>query len=616
MRSFLMQTAILARLCGPLCAAVTGQDDAQTLLEHMNQANLFLIRLDNHRHWYRYHQLFRDFLRECLERAVGSAGCALLHRRASAWFEQEGLVGEAIDHALSAQAWDEVIHYLTPLMVNERMYEYYLDWPRWQAALPDVVLRNRPELCLRLAWILIFTGHIEAAERPLHLAEAVWQAAGNQPKVGEVLGRRAFACYWRRDFLRAMNLAHQALARLPAESAEQRAMVTCIMGISNLELGHRASAMEQLVVAHEALGYSSETFFSLAAATGLARTYQLQGHLQRAAALYQDVIQRGVSAPHQQGPAPYVYLGVVYYEWNDLTAAERTLREGIAVGQRTGRVRYWLRAYGALARVLWALGDVAQAHTMIEQSLAAAQILGSPRDIAEAQAQQMWWLMQGELPAAVRALDADAPVPYEYQAEYLMLARIRIAQEWQAPGSGDLDAAVRLLNRLLQMAEADERMSDQILSLALLALAHAARGDSSQALASLVSALALAEPEGYIRTFVDEGLPMRSLLLSQRAQLPNSESSIRLRGYIDRLLNTFSSAVVAAPPPSPAQSPLSERERSILQLIADGRSVQEIATLLIISVHTARTHVKHIYAKLEAHNRVQALEHARALRLL
>jgi LuxR family maltose regulon positive regulatory protein len=109
---------------------------------------------------------------------------------------------------------------------------------------------------------------------------------------------------------------------------------------------------------------------------------------------------------------------------------------------------------------------------------------------------------------------------------------------------------------------------------------------------------------------------MRSLLLSQRAQLPNSESSLRLGRYIDRLLNAFSSAVVAAPPASPAQSSLSEREHTILQLIADGRSVQEIATLLIISVHTVRTHVKRIYAKLEAHNRVQALERARTLRLL
>ena len=179
-----------------------------------------------------------------------------------------------------------------------------------------------------------------------------------------------------------------------------------------------------------------------------------------------------------------------------------------------------------------------------------------------------------------------------------------------------MDAIVRLLDRLLQIAQADERTSDQIMILALLALAHAARGEPNLALASLAAALALAEPEGYIRMFVDEGLPMRSLLLSQHAQLPNSESGMRLRRYIDRLLDADSSAVAAAPPASPALSLLSERERTILQLLADGRSIQEIASILIISVHTARTHVKHIYAKLDAHNRVQALERARALQLL
>jgi LuxR family transcriptional regulator, maltose regulon positive regulatory protein len=197
-----------------------------------------------------------------------------------------------------------------------------------------------------------------------------------------------------------------------------------------------------------------------------------------------------------------------------------------------------------------------------------------------------------------------------------MLARIRIAQEWQAPGSADLDAVVRLLDRLFQMAEADERVSDQILILALLALAHAARSKPNQALASLGVALTLAEPEGYIRTFVDEGLPMRSLLVHQCAQLSHSEYDTRLRRYIDQVLQAFSSADGADLPASGVPSLLSERERTILQLLADGRSIYEIASLLIISVHTARTHVKHIYAKLEAHNRVQALEYARALQLL
>jgi LuxR family maltose regulon positive regulatory protein len=621
-QDFLTQTAILSRLCGPLCAAVTGQDDAQTLLEHLDQANLFLIRLDSHRQWYRYHHLFRDFLRARLDRAVGPAGRAPFHRRASAWFEQHGLIGEAVEHASSAQAWADVKRCITSVMESKRFYESFLDWPGWLAALPDAVLQADPDWCLRLARIAILTGHAEVAERPMSLAEAVWNADGNQPKVGEVLRSRAVAFYFRRDLPRAMQVAQQALAMLPAEAVESRAMPTYVLGMNDLALGHVASAIALLIAAHEALQHSSEMFYSLAAAQGLAQAFQLQGRLQYAAALHHDVIRRAGGATHQQVLGAYIYLGLFYYERNDLAAAEQVLREGLAAGERTGRGRYWPFAYSALTRVLWARGDAAQASAIVEQSLAAAQLLDSPPDIAETQAQQAWlWLAQGDLAAAerwlaMRALNADDTLPYERQAEHLMFARIRIAQELRAAGSADLNAVVRLLDRLCQAAEADERMLDRIAILTLMALTSMAQHDLSHALEMLSEALMLAEPEGYIRTFVDEGAAMHSLLLAQRVHLPAGASGERMRVYIDRLLAAFPLDLSAAPAASTPSALLSERERSVLQLIAGGRSVQEIATLLVISVHTVRTHLKRIYAKLEVHSRLQALKRARALQLL
>ncbi len=190
-RSFLVQTAILERLCGPLCAAVTGQENAQTLLEDLDQANLFLIRLDNNRRWYRYHHLFRDFLRVHLERGGQTTDHALLQRCASAWFEQHGSVGEAIDHALRAEEWGAAMRCFAPVLASEHFYDHYLDWPRWVAAVPDAALLSDPELCLRLAWILALTGHAQAAKRPLDLAEATWSAMHNRLKLGEVLNIRA-----------------------------------------------------------------------------------------------------------------------------------------------------------------------------------------------------------------------------------------------------------------------------------------------------------------------------------------------------------------------------------------------------------------------------------------
>jgi LuxR family maltose regulon positive regulatory protein len=621
-RQFLVQTAILDRLCGPLCAAVTGQDDAQAELVQLDQANLFLMPLDMRRRWYRYHPLFRDFLRAHLERAVEAAERARLYRRASAWFELAGLTGEAIDYALQAHDWNDALRCLAPLMADQQFYEYFLDWPRWLAALPDAALQANPDLCLRLARILILIGHIEAAERPFRLAEAVWRVADDQLNLGQLLGYRAVALALKQDLSHAMALAQQALAILPADAAEQRGVASYVLGYSTLWLGQADRAADWLSAVHVSLQNSNDMLLVQAVAAGIARALQLQGQLQRAATLYQDVIRRAGAATHLEQPVVYFFLGRLYYEWNNLSSAEHALREGIAVGQRTGRGRLWPSCYAALAWVRWAGGDVTQTTTMMEQALATARLLNRPSIIAEVEARQAGlWLAQGDLPAAVRwlakrALGVDDQFIYEQQAEYLLLARIRITQEREAPGNIDLDGVIRLLERLLQMAEADQRMVDRIVMLALLALAHAARRDSKEAQATLATALALAEPEGYIRTFVDEGAAMRSLLATQRAQIRASDVGARLGAYIDTLLDAFSPAMSSLPLSSPPPALLSERERTVLRLLARGHSVQKIASDLIISVHTARAHVKNIYAKLDAHNRVEAIERAHTLNLL
>jgi LuxR family transcriptional regulator, maltose regulon positive regulatory protein len=628
-RSFLLQTAILGRMCGPLCAAVTGQNAAQTLLEDLDQANMFLIRLDSNRRWYRYHHLFRDFLHEQLDRAVEAADRAQLYRRASAWFEQQGGLGEAIDYALQAEDWGDALRCMTPLMASQRFYEYYLDWPRWLAALPDAALVVEPDCCRRLAWILIFTGHLEAAERPLALAETAWRSAGNQTKVGELLGLRAIAWGWKGDFPRAIQAAQQALALLPADAVDRQGVPAYVLGASDLQLGHIGAATDWLnaaavVMQRESVGaqHPSEIFLSLATAASLARAYQLRGDLQHAAALYRDVIKRMGSTTYLQVPSALIYFGSLCYEWNDLAEAERLLREGIAVADRIGRGRYWPGAWRKLAQVLWASGDALQAQALAEQALMLARALDNQPDIAKANALQRWlWLAKGDLAAALHwlhthAVSIDLPLSYPHQTEYLMHARIRIAQAQQAPESVDLRAVMHQLNQLLQLADADQRMADRITIHALLALAHAVAGDSTQPWQLLAAAIRLGAPEGYIRTFVDEGAPMRALLQALRGKLPTIAPDEQLLAYMDRLLSSFPTEVSASASPTPTPTRLSEREYAVLQLLAEGQSIAEIAATLVISAHTARTHVKNIYIKLDAHNRVQALDRARGLKLL
>jgi LuxR family maltose regulon positive regulatory protein len=338
--------------------------------------------------------------------------------------------------------------------------------------------------------------------------------------------------------------------------------------------------------------------------------------------LYRDVIKRMGSATYLQVPSALIYFGSLCYEWNDLAEAEGLLRAGIAVADRIGRGRYWPGAWRSLAQVLWASGDALQALAMAEQALVLARALDNPHDIAEAEVLQgRLWLAQGDLAAALRwlhtrALPIDRPLSYPDQTEYLTHARIRIAQAQQAPGSVDLHVIMYQLNQLLQLAETDQRMTDRITILALLALAHTVEGDSPQPLQILVTAIKLAAPEGYIRPFADEGAPMRVLLQALRRQMPAIAPDDRLSAYLDQLLGSFPAGVSATPSPRPTLSRLSEREHAVLQLLAEGRSISDIAATLIISAHTARTHVKNIYTKLDAHNRVQALERARTLQLL
>lgn len=620
-RAFLVRTALLERFCAPLCDAVIGGDTAQTMLNELDQSNLFLIQLDSTRSWYRYHHLFRDFLCKRLELASEPADRTQLHLRASAWFKQNGLIREAIAHALHAEAWLEAIQCIAPLTEADQFYDYYLDLPGWLAALPEAALQADPEFCFHFGMALMYTGYAEAADRLLGLVETIWQTAGDTTKAGEMLCWRGMGLCFMGDFARAIMLAEHALGMLPPEATEQHGFANGVLGYSALSLGHAGVASTILAAAQRDTQHRQEPAIVESIILCVARVAQLRGKLHHAAAVCQKKIRRTAGLTHLQSPAIYFCLGEVQYEWNDLAAAERTIQEGISVGELTGRGRYWPAALGLLAQVLWLRRDVPQATSMIERALAEAHLLGHPRALAEAQAYQAWlWLAQGDLAAAAgwlatRALDDETP-RYERQAEYLMLARIRLAQARAEPDSVDLNSVIQLLDQLRQTAEADERGADQISILVLTALAHAANNAPQHALTVLATALTLAEPEGYIRTFVDEGAPMQSLLLDQRAQIAADESHAPLARYVDRLLKAF-----PQPVPTDSEQPndadiLSERERDVLLLLAEGRTIQAVADHLIISAHTVRTHVKNIYAKLEVHTRVQALERARALQLL
>lgn len=626
-QAFLTQTAVLPRFCGPLCAALVGGDDAQAILEQLDRANLFLVPLDERRQWYRYHHLFGEFLCARLRQASGAAAQLALHRRASVWFEAEGLIREAVDHSLSARAWDDALRMLGPLMADEAFYGHYLDWPRWLTALPDAALAADGAACLRLAWVLILTGHAEAAQRPLALAESLWRTATDPIRLGETLCFRALGASFTNNSPQLRQAAQEALAVLPPEARELRAIAGWCLGRDHVAAGRVGQAAELMTAAHLVLQDLHEryTVFARTAALSITRVAHLQGRLREAAAGYQELIRSVSGVLSREQPAVYLFLGQLHYERNELEAAEQVLRAGLVAGQRTGRDRYWPSAYSSLARVLWAQGDRAEAHDLAAQAIAAAQALGSLEALVEAEAEQAWLsLAEGDLASAARwverrTLGPEDAARYERRAESRICSRVLLVHARRTGDADMAEAAVLLLERMQQSAEADTRQLDSVADLILLALARSAQGRQQQALGALAAVLGRTLSECYIRSYVDEGPPMRSLLAVYKRQLKagalTAAHTRQLLRYLERLLAAFPSPGDTGPV-SGVTIAVSQRERAVLAQLAEGRSVQEIADLLIISPHTARTHIKNIYAKFEVHSRVQAVERARALGLL
>jgi LuxR family maltose regulon positive regulatory protein len=266
-----------------------------------------------------------------------------------------------------------------------------------------------------------------------------------------------------------------------------------------------------------------------------------------------------------------------------------------------------------LVRVLFSRGDITGAQGIIQSIENSADKYDIPhRALLQLSAWQVRiWLAQGKLEAASqwareRELDPDGKPTYLHEVEYIVYARILITQ-------GKLDEANRLLQRLIESAEMGGRISIVIEILILQSLAYQAGEDAAQAVTVLEKALRLAQPSGFIRTFVDEGPPMARLLYEALSREIAPE-------YVQRLLAAFPVDEPEKTGPSKTQipkselvEPLSEREIEVLQLIALGLTNPEIATRLFLSTHTVKVHTRNIYGKLGAHNRTEAVARARSL---
>ena len=645
-RDFLLQTSILDRMCGPLCNAVTGHPDEQATLERLERANLFLVPLDDERRWYRYHHLFADVLRQHLNQECPNLPPEL-HRKASSWFEGEELIPEAIHHSLAAQDWERAIRLIETSGMAVVLSRQVQMVTGWIDEIPEALVRECPVLCTIHALALLFSNRPDAAEARLGEAERSLRANPTTDEARAILGRaaviRAAIARFTGDLERCVTMGRRALQLLPETEATARERAAAS---TNAALVYQVSGdvtpanerpLEEAIVTFQASG---DLIPLLRSYNFLARLQTLQGRLRTANATYEEAT--GVVSGRDRlwhavnSAAYYVGLGDIHREWNHLDSAESHLRRGIDLlsGSLTVDADTVAHGYLSLARLQQARGRHADARATLEEFANLARQRGFvPLLLARGEAAQARLaLMQDDLPSAVSwaeasGLDADDEPSYLREEEYLTLARVLIAQVRNEAIGTYLDDALGLLDRLCEAAEGEGRMSSVIEILTLRALALQAHHQSSEALAALERALARAEPEGYVRLFVDEGAPMAELLsgfLKARSRGPRDSQQHPLHSYVRGLLAAFTSLHTSTELPVESASegnqalldPLTAREREVLELIAEGLSNQEIAARLFIEIGTVKGYVHSILRKFEVDSRTKAISRAHELRLL
>jgi LuxR family maltose regulon positive regulatory protein len=635
-RSFLLDTSILDRLTGPLCDAVTGQAGGRASLEALDRANLFLVPLDDRRQWYRFHHLFADVLMARLQDEQPDR-VPELHRRASDWYEHNGDRSEAIRHALAGEDFDRAASLIELAVPALRQGHQEVTALQWLRALPDEVIGRRPVLSVAYAWALLSIGELEDVERRLGDGER-WltaphgvpdEAGAGRPEM-VVVDRREFSllaaliavyravlAQIRGDVATTVRHAREALNLAPEDDDLLRGAAEALLGLATWASGDLETAHRIYGAGMARVQRSGSLSDALGAAIALADIRITQGRLRDAIRTYEQALQ--LSAKHGEPVLRatadmYVGLSDLAREQGDLQAATRHLQASKDLGEHMGYPQNRYRLHVVTARIRQAEGDLDGALDAIHE----AQRLYMPDfipDVRPLPAQEARILLrQGRVAEAnawarARGLSPHDDLTYLREFEHVTLARVLLAQSTLDPSDGSARDAFALLGRLLRAAEDGQRTGNVIEILVLLALAHQVRGDMPAALAALGRALALGEPEGYVRVFLDEGPPMAALLqdAANRGIAPD---------YVRHLLADFGHAHDRTPIKQPLVEPLSERELDVLRLLATDLAGPEIARELVVSLSTVRSHTKAIYAKLGANNRRSAVTRAEELDLL
>ena len=613
-QTFLLCTSILDRLCGSLCDAVLPDPSTpgQETLEYIEGANLFLVPLDNERRWYRYHQLFADLLRQRLQEASipgrGEKGIDVdvLHIRASRWFEENSLDVEAFEHAAAANDIERAERLMEgegmPLQFRGAMAPVL----NWLESLPTELMDARPSLWVAYASALTIVGKpVDSIEEILQSAEAALQNAEPDEEIRDHIGHlaaiRAMLAIPQNQVDTIVEQSRRALEYLHPENLSVRTTTTWTLGYAYQLQGDRAAAIQAHTEALSISQKSGNTMISIAAATSLGQIQESEAQLHQAVEHYRSVLDLAGDPPLPAACEAYLGLARIFYEWNDLGAAQKYGEHSLQLARNLENVDTPAACELLFTRLNLARGDVESA----DEKVANAESFVEQKNFTH--------LMPDV--AALKTLVLLQQGDFAQAADLAEKHKLPISQARVYLSQGDTSSALTVLKSYRQQVEAKARCDELLRAMILQTVALHAHGEGEQAIQVLEEALALAEPGGFIRIFLDEGSPMAVLLskISIQGIMPN---------YVSKLLEAFEAeekggeSKAFRPPAQTLIEPLSGRELEVLQLIAQGLSNREIGERLFLALNTVKGHNRRIFNKLQVQRRTEAIARAHELDLL
>ena len=605
-RTFLLRTSILERFCGPLCEALVPGAAGQEVLDYLDRANLFVVPLDAERRWYRYHRLFGELLRQRLETdPAGPATAREIHSSASQWFEDSGLPVDAFRHAAAAGDVDRAER----LASSPSMPLHYRDAVvmvlEWIASLPAQLLDARPSLRVQFASLSLFSGQRQGVEEALRAAEMSLASAveddGTRDMLGRIAAARATIAITRYQAEEIVVQSRRALELLRPDSVLFRLRALWSVAFAHLLNGDRVAARgaySELERAGQATGI--EAYVPLAR-LGLGDCQLADNELAEAAETYRQALRSFGEHPQPIASEIYRGLGRILYEWNDLDAAEEHAERALQLARLYGPdIDRFILPEILLARIALARGQHGAAAARLDALAATALAPSFRHRLPEIAAAQVAVLLRQGCVDAAESLAAAHDLP---------ASRARVLLRQDRPLE-----ALSVLEPLRTRAR-EKGFKDELLRVdVLLSVAHHAAGQEREALDTLLGTLPVAEAGSFVRLFLDEGTPMADLLSMAKTRAGSP-------GYVGRLLAAFAAESRVAGTDSPAAptslvEPLSQREREVLALLAEGLSNQGICDRLFLALDTVKGHNRRIFEKLGVRRRTEAIARGRELGLL